>query len=112
MNATGGKLLDAKRVLVTGASRGLGRALCETFAAEGARVAFTWTRDEEGGRVTLAQCRAAGTTASAHRVSALDAAATAALVRELEQSWGGLDILVNNAAVTQVLPIALMDEED
>jgi NAD(P)-dependent dehydrogenase (short-subunit alcohol dehydrogenase family) len=107
MSAGGTKLLECKRVLITGGSRGLGRALCQVFAAEGARVAFTWTRDEEGAKSTAEACRA-----SCHRVSVLDAPATEKLVRELEKEWGGIDILVNNAGVTQVLPVALMDEED
>ena len=42
----------------------------------------------------------------------LDTAATEAMVRDLEQAWGGIDILVNNAGVSQMLPLALMDEED
>ena len=54
------KSLQGKRVLITGASRGLGRALCEVFVGEGARVAFTYTRDEEGASQTLAACHAAG----------------------------------------------------
>ena len=102
------KLLDGKRVLVTGASRGLGRALCETFAAEGAKVALTYTRDDEGARQTVAACGEA----RAFKASVLDSAATEAMVRELEKEWGGIDILVNNAGITQILPFALIDEED
>jgi NAD(P)-dependent dehydrogenase (short-subunit alcohol dehydrogenase family) len=107
MSGNGGKLLENKRVLITGGSRGLGRALCQVFAAEGARVAFTRTREEEGARATAEACRA-----SCYRVSVLDGPATEKLVRELEKERGGIDILVNNAGVTQVLPVALMDEED
>jgi NAD(P)-dependent dehydrogenase (short-subunit alcohol dehydrogenase family) len=105
-------LLTDKRVLVTGASRGLGRALCRVFAAEGARVAFTYSRDEEGAQVTLAEIEAAGGEGRAFKASVLDADATAGLVRELEHGWEGLDVLVNNAGITQNLPFALMDEED
>jgi 3-oxoacyl-[acyl-carrier protein] reductase len=108
---TGGRL-DGKRALVTGASRGLGRALARGFAAEGARVAFTYSRDEEGAAAALREVRAAGPEGRAYRVSVLDPPATEGMVRELEEAWGGLDILVNNAGVSQNLPLALLEEED
>lgn len=107
MNRT--KLLDGKRVLITGASRGLGRSLCETFDAEGATVAFTFTRDQEGAARVLQGC---GPRTRAFKASVLDTAATQAMVNELEKEWGGIDILVNNAGITQILPFALIDEED
>jgi NAD(P)-dependent dehydrogenase (short-subunit alcohol dehydrogenase family) len=103
-----GRLLDGERVLVTGGSRGLGQAFCRTFAAEGARVAFTWTRDEEGARATLDACPGARD----FRVSVLDTPGTEAAVAALEQEWGGLDVLVNNSGVSQAFPIALLEEED
>ncbi len=104
------RLLAGKRILVTGASRGLGRALVRTFAGAGARVAFTYTRDEEGAKATLAE---AGPEARSFKASVTDAAATDALLRDLEKGWGGgLDVLVNNAAISQPLPMALLDEED
>ena len=102
-------LLPGKRALVTGGSRGLGRALARVFAAEGARVAFTYTRDEEGAAAALAE---AGPGALCRKASVLDIPATEAFLRELDQAWGGLDILVNNAGLSQNLPLALMEEED
>lgn len=75
-------------------------------------MAFTYTRDEAGAQTTLQKCQAAGPEARGHKVSVLDAPATDILVQDLEQRWGGIDVLVNNAAVTQNLPIALMEEED
>lgn len=105
-------LLQDKRVLVTGASRGLGRAFCERFAAEGARVAFNYASDEEGARETLGRVERGGGKALAFRASVLDSAALDRVVREIESAWGGIDILVNNAGVSQPLPVALMEEED
>jgi len=101
--------LQGKRILVTGGSRGLGRALCRAFADAGARVAFTYLRNEEAAAGTL---RSLGPDAVAHKASVLDAAAMEAVIREMERDWGGIDILVNNAGITQNLPLALMEEED
>lgn len=104
--------LEGRRVLVTGGSRGLGRALCVAFARKGARVAFSYGRDEEGASATLAALEAAGPPGRAFKVSVLDARGTAAMVKELEEGWGGIDALVNNAGVSQNLPLALLEEED
>jgi len=102
-------ILAGGTALITGGSRGLGRAIVETFAAEGARVAFSYVRDEAGAQTTIA---AAGGAAKAFRVSVLDVAGTSAMIDEIEREWGAIDILVNNAGVSQNLPLALMEEED
>lgn len=100
--------LGGKRVLVTGGSRGLGRAMCRAFARRGAKVAFTWTKHEDDARALEAELP----DARSFRVDVLDVAATDAMVRTLEREWGGLDVLVNNAGITQALPLALLEEED
>jgi 3-oxoacyl-[acyl-carrier protein] reductase len=102
-------ILSGNTALVTGGSRGLGRALVEAFVAEGARVAFSYARDDAGAQTTIA---AAGGAPKAFRVSVLDVAGTGAMVDEIEREWGAIDILVNNAGVSQNLPLALMEEED
>jgi len=112
MTATPGKILLDKRVLLTGGSRGLGRAFCEVFAEEGAGVAFTYLRDEEGAQTTLAACSRMGVEARAFKVSVLDGDGTEKMVHELEQQWGRIDVLVNNTGISQNLPLALMEEED
>jgi 3-oxoacyl-[acyl-carrier protein] reductase len=106
------QLLRGKRALVTGGSRGLGRALCLAFAREGARVAFSYLRDEAGAAKTLELLEAQGAEARSFRVSVLDAARTAVMVEQLEASWGAVDIAVNNAGISQNLPLALLEEED
>ncbi|MBI5517875.1 MAG: SDR family oxidoreductase [Deltaproteobacteria bacterium] len=105
-------MLEGRTALITGASRGLGRALCEAFARHGARVAFTWTRDEAGALATREALRAAGALARDYRVSVLDSPGTAAMLKDLEGTLGPVDILVNNAGATQNLPLALLEEED
>ena len=102
-------ILAGSTALITGGSRGLGRALVETFAAEGARVAFSYARDDAGAQTTIA---AAGGAPRAFRVSVLDVAGTSTMIDEIEREWGAIDILVNNAGVSQNLPLALMEEQD
>ncbi len=98
--------------MVTGGSRGLGRALCQQFTVEGARVAFTYLKNDAAAQETSELCLTAGQAVQANKVSVLDQEAMPALVAELEGRWGGIDILVNNAAVTQALPLSLIDNED
>lgn len=105
-------LLPGKRALVTGGSRGLGRALCLEFARHGASVAFSYNRNEAEAAATLAAVEALGARALAFKASVLDGAATEAMLASVEKSWGGLDILVNNAGISQNLPLALLEEAD
>jgi 3alpha(or 20beta)-hydroxysteroid dehydrogenase len=107
-----GRQLEDKRALVTGASRGLGQAIARSLGAHGARVAFTYTRDEPGAARTLDALRESGAESRAFPVSVLDSAGTDAMVRELEQAWGGLDVLVNNAGVLKFARIADMPLAD
>ncbi len=106
------KLLEGKRVLVTGGSRGLGRAFCEAFAAEGADVALSYTRDEASAAQTVEAIKASGRRGRAFCTSVLDVEATRAMIKAMEDDWGGVDVLVNNAGITQNLPLALLEEED
>ena len=96
-------LLHGRVALVTGGSRGLGRAICQVLAREGARVHFNYARQDEA-----AQSLAAEIGARAFKVSVLDKTGLAGMVKEI----GPIDVLVNNAGVGQVVPLALMEEED
>jgi 3-oxoacyl-[acyl-carrier protein] reductase len=106
--------LEGKVALVTGASRGLGRAIVLALARAGAKsVSFTFARDQKGADETLALGEAiAPGVLRAHKCNVTDARATELLVRELEKSQGAIDVLVNNAGITQNLPLALIEEED
>jgi 3-oxoacyl-[acyl-carrier protein] reductase len=87
--------LTGKRVIVTGASRGIGRAIARAFAAEGARVAIC-ARSEEA--ITASGRELAGAAAVIARpVDVTDTAGVQAFVAEVAGAWGGVDILVNNA---------------
>jgi NAD(P)-dependent dehydrogenase (short-subunit alcohol dehydrogenase family) len=105
-------LLAGKKALVTGGSRGLGRALCRAFTKHGAETAFTWQSNQAAAEETAALCAEAGPAPIHFRASVLDTTATEVMVNELEQKWGRIDILVNNAGVSQNLPLALMEESD
>jgi 3-oxoacyl-[acyl-carrier protein] reductase len=105
-------LCDGRVALVTGGSRGLGRAICLILAREGARVAFNYLRADDAAAQTVAAIRALGAEASAHKVSVLDKPGLAELVKQLDRAHGKIDILVNNAGFGQVVPLALMEEDD
>jgi 3-oxoacyl-[acyl-carrier protein] reductase len=105
-------LLAGRLALVTGGSRGLGRAICRALAREGARVAFNYSQSDEEAAVTLGELQRHGS-AWAHRVSVCDKAAMLEMVRTIERdAEAPIDILVNNAGIGQVVPLALMEEED
>jgi 3-oxoacyl-[acyl-carrier protein] reductase len=105
-------LCEGRVALVTGGSRGLGRAICIMLAREGAFVAFNYARSDADADATLAAITAAGGRGSAHKVSVLDKPGLTALAKSLDATHGKIDILVNNAGFGQVVPLALMEESD
>ena len=104
--------LAGKRCLVTGGSRGLGLAICQALARAGARVAFTFSRNVDDAGAARARIAEAGTEPLVFQGSVADAAHVRQTVAALVAAWGGIDVLVNNAGITQILPIALLEEED
>jgi 3-oxoacyl-[acyl-carrier protein] reductase len=105
--------LAGKRCLITGGSRGLGLAMGLAFARQGARVAFTFSRnqaDADEARARLTE--AGGGEPLVFQGSVADAAHAAAVVKQVTAAWGGVDVLVNNAGISQVVPIALLEEAD
>ncbi len=104
--------LAEKRCLVTGGSRGLGRALGETLAREGARVAFTYSEDDADAADARAAISQHGCEPRVYKGSVADSVHVQAVIQDLVSEWQGIDVLVNNAGITQVLPIALLDEAD
>lgn len=105
--------LIGKRVLVTGGSRGLGATLCRVFAEHGAKgVAFTYNRHDDAAEQSRTALAATGTDVRTFRCSVLDEEGTDKMIGELNRAWGGLDVLVNNAGVTQNLPLPLLEVAD
>ena len=112
MNARNLRRLEGKRVVVTGGSRGLGRALCEAFAAAGARVAFNYSKDQEGADETLRAITAHGNEGRAVQASVTAEEGLNTMARELEREWGGVDVLVNNAGLSEPFPLPLIAPDD
>ncbi|HEY8490222.1 MAG TPA: SDR family NAD(P)-dependent oxidoreductase [Dehalococcoidia bacterium] len=100
--------VEGKVVLVTGAASGMGRATACLFADEGARVAVTDV-NAAGAEAVAAAIRDAGGTARAWALDVTDAAAVGAVVAEVAQAFGGLDVLVNNAGISAGAPIDAAD---
>jgi 3-oxoacyl-[acyl-carrier protein] reductase len=96
-----GVLLEGKKALVTGGSRGLGRAICETFAREGADVAFNFNASDDRAAEVVRAIESYGRTGRAYKVSVTDRPGCNHMVREIIAEFGHLDILVNNAAVNR-----------
>jgi len=91
--------LRDKRVLVTGGSGGLGAAIVEAFAAEGAKVAIHYRTDPKTAQRMAESFKAKGGEALIVQADIADADAVEAMFARLDQDWGGIDILVNNAGM-------------
>ena len=90
------KLLIGKTAIITGATRGIGKAIAETFAANGANVAFTYASSQEKAEAIEASLIEMGVKAKAYKSDAADMDAAQDLVKEVLKEFGTIDILVNN----------------
>ncbi len=104
--------IKGKSALVTGGSRGIGRAIVELLAAEGADVTFFYRGDAKAAEAVVAAGRAAGAAIHAEQVDVRDAQACAAAVERIVERCGRIDILVNNAGVIRDNPLAAFDDDD
>jgi 3-oxoacyl-[acyl-carrier protein] reductase len=108
----GARLLEGLRVLITGGSGGIGQGICEVAAREGAKVAFTWCENQTGSDTTQALLRTYGSECLAIQADLRERDAAARIIATIEDAWGGLDTLVNNAAVSEAVPFILLDDDD
>ena len=95
------KLLEGKVAVITGAARGIGKAIALKFASEGANIAFTDLVIDEIGEATQKEIEAFGVKAKGYASNAANFEETHAVVTEIVNDFGRIDILVNNAGITK-----------
>ncbi|PRY14262.1 3-oxoacyl-[acyl-carrier-protein] reductase [Pontibacter ummariensis] len=105
------KALEGKVALVTGASKGIGRAIAQKFVEMGAQVAFTYLSSVEKGQALEQELAANGGKAKGYRSDAADFAQAEQLVEDVVKEFGKLDIVVNNAGITRDGLLMRMNEE-
>jgi 3-oxoacyl-[acyl-carrier protein] reductase len=105
------KLLQGKTALITGASKGIGRAIALKYAEQGADVAFTYLSSVEKGEALQRELEAMGVKAKGYRSDASDFKAAEELVNEVLADFGKLDVLINNAGITKDGLLMRMTEE-
>jgi 3-oxoacyl-[acyl-carrier protein] reductase len=104
-------LLKGKTALVTGASKGIGKAIALKFAEQGANVAFTYLSSVEQGKALEADLQSKGIKAKGYRSDASDFSQADKLINDVISDFGSLDILVNNAGITMDNLLLRMNEE-
>jgi len=106
--------MDDKRdriALVTGGSRGIGRAIVEGLARAGWKVAFTYGSGAEAAEKTVAELKAQGLSAVAHHADVRDFQRASEVIRQVEESLGPVSLLVNNAGIKRDGPFIRMDQQ-
>ncbi len=104
--------VEGKKALVTGASRGIGRAVSVALAAAGADVAINYSSDSGGAEETLRMVREKGVDAFIARADVSEYEGASSMFKDILARWGRLDILVNNAGITRDQLLARMKPDD
>lgn len=105
-------LLEGKTAIVTGGSRGIGRAISQALAGEGANIAVVYAGNTAAADDTVQAITSAGGNAIALQCNVADAAAVDAMIAAVKEKFGKIDILVNNAGITHDNLVMRMKEED
>lgn len=106
------KLLEGKTAIVTGATRGIGRGIALVFAQQGANVAFTYSSSEEAAKTLENELAVLGVSAKGYKSNAADFNEAQTLVDQVLETFGNIDILINNAGITKDNLLMRMSEED
>ncbi|MBD3636758.1 MAG: 3-oxoacyl-[acyl-carrier-protein] reductase [Crocinitomicaceae bacterium] len=105
-------LLDGKVAIITGASRGIGKAIAQKFIEEGAKVAFTYLSSDEKAKALEAELTSSGGVAKGFKSNAAEFDAAQKLADAVIEEFGQIDVLVNNAGITKDNLLMRMSEED
>ena len=105
-------LLKGKNVIITGGSRGIGRAIAEKFAEQGANIAFTCIKMSDSSLELAKNLEKIGVKAKAYESDAADFDAATKLAEDVLNDFGSIDVLVNNAGITKDNLLMRMSEED
>jgi len=106
------KLLEGKTVIITGASRGIGRGIAEVFAKQGANIAFTYHSSDEKAKDLEDELSANGCKVKGYKSDASNFEAAQQLAADVLEEFGSIDVLVNNAGITKDGLLMRMSEND
>jgi 3-oxoacyl-[acyl-carrier protein] reductase len=106
------KLLEGKTVIITGASRGIGKGIAEVFAQQGANIAFTYRSSDEKAKSLEEELSLNGCKAKGYKSDASDFDAAQKLAADVLEEFGSIDVLVNNAGITKDGLLMRMSEDD
>ena len=106
------KLLESKVAIVTGGSRGIGKAICQSFAENGCDVAFTYNNSKESAENLATELNKMGVKAKAYKSDASSFDDSSKLVDDVISDFGKIDVLVNNAGIKKDNLLMRMDKED
>ncbi|MBT3621768.1 MAG: 3-oxoacyl-[acyl-carrier-protein] reductase [Flavobacteriales bacterium] len=106
------RLLEGKTVIITGASRGIGKGIAEVFASHGANIAFTYRSSDEKAKALEKELSSNGCKAKGYKSDASDFDAAQQLAADVLEEFGSIDVLVNNAGITKDGLLIRMSEDD
>lgn len=106
------KLLEGKTVIITGASRGIGKGIAELFAQQGASIAFTYSSSKESADILENELTATGIKAKGYQSNAANYEEAQKLIEDVLKEFGNIDVLINNAGITKDNLLMRISEED
>jgi 3-oxoacyl-[acyl-carrier protein] reductase len=106
------KLLENKTALITGATRGIGKGIAETYAKHGANIAFTYSSSVEAAQILEKELASYGVKAKGYQSNAAEFDAAQELAAEVLKEFGSIDVLINNAGITKDNLLMRISEED